>query len=88
MTSLGKSSNSAETTLTTETIYIPLLDEGLDVSRPTQGIPQGGLRYLVLPTRTYSPELETWQFLPGTVVTCIDKESNGRSIKLAVEASS
>lgn len=85
--SLDKLANSAETALTTETIYIPLLDEGLTVSRPTHGIPQGESRYIVLPTSTYSADIETWQFVPGTVVTCIDKESDGRSIKLAVEAS-
>ena len=86
MTSREKSFRSAETVLNTETIYIALLDEGVDVSRPTQGIPQGDLRYLVLPTDTYSPDIETWQFIPGTIVTCIEKESGGRMLKIAIDA--
>ena len=76
--------NSEETDLITETIYIPLLDEGISVSRPTQGVPQGDMMFLVLPTDLYSTEVETWKFLPGTVVLCIEKQSGDKLIKLAV----
>lgn len=54
----------------TETIYIPLLDEGTTVSRPTEGEPLGNGVYRVLPTSNYDPEDEVWQFTPGSIVVC------------------
>lgn len=51
-------------------IFIPLLDEGTQVSRPTQAEVVGEDEYLVLPTPNYDPELETWEFPPGSVVQC------------------
>jgi hypothetical protein len=51
-------------------IYIPLLDEGVDVVRPTEAKLVGPQEYLILPTPNYDPETETWEFLPGSVVQC------------------
>lgn len=51
-------------------IYIPLLDEGVDVVRPTEAKVVGPQEYLILPTPNYDPETETWEFLPGSVVQC------------------
>lgn len=54
----------------TELIYVPLLNEGVPVLRPTRGRLVGGGEYFVLPTQDYDPEDETWEFPPGSVVTC------------------
>jgi hypothetical protein len=55
-------------------IYIPLLDEGTDVSRPTEATIVGPGEFLVLPTPDYDPELEHWEFPPGSVVQCVRKQ--------------
>jgi hypothetical protein len=68
-----------------ETIYIPLLDEGLPVMRPTQGRSLGGEMYLVLPTPQYDPEDEHWQFLPGSMVVCMRERRDGDDILVARE---
>jgi len=54
----------------TEEIHIRLLDEGIDVWRPTQGLRVGPMTFKVLPTPGYDPEDEEWEFVPGTVVVC------------------
>lgn len=54
----------------TEEIHIRLLDEGVDVWRPTQGLRVGPMTFKVLPTPEYDPEDENWEFVPGTVVVC------------------
>jgi hypothetical protein len=74
---------SADQGSNTETIYIPLLNEGVPVVRPTQGRPQGNRDYLVLETSDYDAESETWEFPPGTVVTCVFETHEGREILVA-----
>jgi hypothetical protein len=54
-------------------IYIKLLDEGVDVWRPTQGEMVSVLIFKVLPTKNYDPENEHWEFPPGTIVRCEKK---------------
>lgn len=51
-------------------IFVELLDEGTAVSRPTQARLVGPQEYLVLPTPDYDPEIEHWEFPPGSVVQC------------------
>lgn len=74
---------SAETTSNTRTIYMPLLDEGTIVSRPTQGIPLGENLYRVLATPDYNPEDEHWQFPPGSVVACVEEKKNNETLLVA-----
>ena len=54
----------------TETIYIPLEDEGVSVRRPARAyrLPDG--RYIVLRPMDYDATVETWSFPPGSVVEC------------------
>jgi hypothetical protein len=54
----------------TKTIYVELLDEGVDVWRPVEAEPLGDDRYRLLAKPDYDPELEAWAFLPGSVVGC------------------
>ena len=67
----------------TETIYIPLLDEGTDVARPTQGERLEDGTFRVLPTARYNPDDETWQFKPGSVVHCVRKMTSVGSVLMA-----
>lgn len=55
---------------TKKLIYIRLLNEGTDVSRPTEALELGSGLFRVLPTHDYDPEDEEWEFLPGSVVEC------------------
>lgn len=52
------------------TVYIQLLEEGSVCYRPTQGEEIGEGLYRVLPTENYDPELEVWEFPPGSIVRC------------------
>jgi hypothetical protein len=52
------------------TVYVKLLDEGIDVWRPVPAEDFGESRYRLLPTDSYDPDDETWEFLPGTAVVC------------------
>ena len=53
-----------------ETIYMPLEDEGVDVWRPAPAyrLPDG--KYIVLRPANYDPDVETWTFPPGSIVEC------------------
>lgn len=54
----------------TEEIQIRLLDEGVDVWRPTRGLRVGPMTFKVMPTPSYNPDDEKWEFVPGSVVVC------------------
>jgi len=51
------------------TIYVALLDEGIDVWRPVGAIKLGDGLYRILPPAP-DPNLETLEFQPGDVVRC------------------
>jgi hypothetical protein len=54
----------------TETIYIPLEDEGTPVRRPARAYRRDDGKYIVLRPADYDPTIETWTFPPGTIVEC------------------
>jgi hypothetical protein len=66
-----------------EGIYIPLVNEGSPVVRPTWGTKVGGNAYRVLPTKDYDPATEEWEFLPGSIVACAVEIRNSRAILVA-----
>ena len=69
-----------------ETVYVPLLDEGVDVWRPVQAEPLGdGLFRLIAPPG-YDPEIEAWAFLPGAIVRCFRRNLSEGPALVAVEA--
>ncbi len=74
---------SADQGSNTELIYIPLLDEGVAVVRPTRGRPLGNGKFLVLETSGYDPDIETWEFPPGSVVLCVLERHDGGEILVA-----
>jgi hypothetical protein len=69
----------------TNVIYIPLLDEGTEVVRPTLGVPVGGNLYRVLATPTYNPDDEHWKFPPGSIVRCFPEMRDGDEVLVAQE---
>jgi hypothetical protein len=74
---------SADQGSNTELIYIPLLNEGVPVVRPTRGNALGNGKFLVLETADYDRETEAWEFPPGSVVSCVLESHNGRDILVA-----
>jgi hypothetical protein len=65
-------------------IYVRLLDEGTDCTRPTLGIVlENGLIQL-LPTDNYDPDDEHWEFLPGSIVRVQEIRNAGGSYLVAV----
>jgi hypothetical protein len=49
-------------------IYVRLLGEGTDVSRPTQALDLGDGLFRLEATPDYDPESESWEFVPGSEV--------------------
>lgn len=66
-------------------IYVPLLNEGTDVVRPTSGILLAPDIIRVEPTEDYDPELEEWQFPPGSDVRCVRELRGDTEILVARE---
>jgi hypothetical protein len=75
----------ASTSSNTTLIYIPLLDEGTDVVRPTLGLSLSADTYRVLATPVYDPSDEHWQFPPGSVVRCGLEMRSGGEVLVAQE---
>lgn len=68
----------------TKEIYIPLLDEGTDVWRPTQGEVLSNDIYLVRPSPDYDSEDEVWKFPPGSEVICEIRKLSAGEVLAAV----
>lgn len=64
-------------------IYVPLLNEGTDVLRPTTGIVMGQDVVRIVATRDYDPENETWAFPPDTMARCFKESRGGREVLVA-----
>lgn len=71
---------------TTEQVYVPLLDEGVDVWRPTQAEKLADGSYRLLPTADYDSDIEKWEFLPGTRVFCEPKILSKGKVLAAVRS--
>ncbi|MEO6437467.1 MAG: hypothetical protein ABIP55_17115 [Tepidisphaeraceae bacterium] len=67
-------------------IYIALLNEGVDVWRPAPAWKVGPGTYIVLRPDDYDPQVETWQFPPGSTVVCEDRPSPDGTILAAVRS--
>jgi hypothetical protein len=71
--------------MTTKMIYVRLLNEGTEVSRPTQAEDLGNGFFKLLPTSDYNPEDEAWEFLPGSVVK-VKKKNDKSDMLIATKA--
>jgi hypothetical protein len=66
------------------TIYMPLLNEGVDVWRPVEATRLSTDLYRV---EGEMPNSEEWTFAPGTVVRCEQKTfRGGEAVLTAIEA--
>ena len=63
--------------------YIPLLNEGTDVLRPTTGVFVGPDVVRVEAPDDYNPEVEEWEFPPGSEVRCVAEFRGGSQILVA-----
>lgn len=61
------------------TIYMPLLNEGVDVWRPVEATPMWWDTYRV---EREMPDGEEWAFAPGHVVHCKLKTFSGGEVEL------
>jgi hypothetical protein len=68
----------------TKIVHVRLMDEAVEVARPTLAIEVTPMTYKLLPTDDYNPEFEEWEFLPGSVVKCEKRVSDGEEYLLAV----
>jgi hypothetical protein len=64
-------------------LYVPPLNEGTDVLRPTIGLFVGPDVILVESPEDYDPEIEEWEFPPGSQVRCIAEFRDGKQILVA-----
>jgi hypothetical protein len=58
-------------------IFVRLLNEGTEVSRPTTAVLLDDGSYQLLPPENYDPNDEHWEFLPGQKV--LAEKHNGTS---------
>jgi hypothetical protein len=71
--------------LDVDTIYVQLLDEGIDVYRPVKAIKIAPLVYEISLDNVYDPEDENWEFLPGNRVVVKEKALSSGGVLVASE---
>lgn len=64
-------------------LYVPLLNEGTEVLRPTTGVFVKPDTVRIEASSDYDPETEEWEFPPGSEVRCIAEFRDGRQILVA-----
>ena len=64
-------------------LYIPLLNEGTDVLRPATGTFVGPDVVRVEAPADYDPDIEEWEFPPGSEVRCVAEFRGGDQILVA-----
>lgn len=64
-------------------VYIPLLNEGTDVLRPTDGVVLEDDVVRLEPAPDYDPETEEWEFPPGSKVRCRRENRGGNEVLVA-----
>ena len=77
---------SAETDSSTKKvkIFVRLLGEGTEVSRPTEALDLGNGLFKILPVDNYDPADEVWEFPPGSEVRCESRRSESGEYVVAV----
>jgi hypothetical protein len=64
-------------------VYVPLLNEGVVVWRPTTGFLVEPNVVRINATSDYDPNSEEWEFIPGSTVRCAKVVRDGREIMVA-----
>lgn len=70
--------------MTTDEIYVALLDEGVNVWRPVPALRVDTDTYVILKPDDHDPEDERWEFPPGSVVTVKDRKLSDGTVRAAV----
>jgi hypothetical protein len=70
-------------TIKSITIYVKLLNEGIEVYRPVNADCLSNGCYQLKGFDIFDPEDEQWEFLPGSLVKATTRESDGESILVA-----
>lgn len=65
------------------TVYVRLLGEGTEVSRPTQAVLVKEGVYQLLPNQEYDSKDEQWEFPPGSMVHVAQIVSDNRDYFIA-----
>ena len=78
---------SAHPIIDTDTVYVRLLDEGVDVWRPVPAVPLGDGVYELVAPNGYDAEDERWEFSPKSRVRCEPKTFSGGKLGLVAVAS-
>lgn len=69
--------------ITMQTIYMPLLNEGVDVWRPVQAVKRSNGYYEVT-SKNDNPDDEIWAYKTGDIVSCELKEPDGKEKHLVI----
>jgi hypothetical protein len=77
----SRSSSATFSRMATRTVYVELLDEGVDVWRPVEAVEDG--ESFLLPTT--APAGERWRFAPGSRVRCELRQLYGGQTLVAAE---
>ena len=72
--------------MTTTTVYVELLGEGITVWRPVEAEVLPGDRYRLRAGPDYDAAVETWAYGPGTVVRCRQQDLGSGPVPVVVEA--
>jgi hypothetical protein len=65
-------------------IYVNLLDHRPPGSRPTQALALGNGIFELLPPDGFDPDVEHWEFRPGSIVRGMEARRDGEAYLLAV----
>ncbi len=66
-------------------LYVQLLGEAVPTVRPTEAEVLSNGLYKLLPTESYNPEDEVWEFLPGSIVSRKEiKNIKGQNMNVAI----
>ena len=68
----------------TETIYVALVNEGVDAWRPVMAVRRADDLFEII-SRNDDPEDEQWQFSSGSLVRCEPRQLSGGTRLVAVE---
>jgi len=66
-------------------LFVYLLEEGMDVWRPTETVAIGDGLFKILPTPEYDPEDEVWEFPPGSSGRCETRQNDSGEYIVAVK---
>jgi hypothetical protein len=67
-------------------VFVRLLEEGTEVSRPTEALELGNGLFKLLPTADYDPQAEVWEFPPGSIIRCASRRDDSGEYVIAIQS--